>query len=160
MRGAIGIAAVRARVGVVAVLLSGALAPAAAWAHGRAVPVRDLAAAPAPSADELLLASLAAVIALGLGGRRRLAVALAIVLAGLGFEIGLHSTHHLADPVRAAACVVAGVTVHLSGTPVDAPGLDPTVTRAPDPAPPAPRGHGLRHRAAPHEGRAPPAPVA
>jgi hypothetical protein len=156
----IRIAAVRTRVVVVAALLLWALTPSPSWAHDRPAPIRDLTAAPTSDTDGLLLGSMAAVIALGLGRRRRLAVALAIVLPVLGFEVGLHSTHHLGEPVRAAECAVAVAAIHLSGTPVDAPGLDLTVTRAPDPAPPDLRVQVTQHRPAPHEGRAPPASMA
>jgi hypothetical protein len=155
----IRIAAIRTRVAVIGGLLSWALTAVPAWAHDRPAPVRDLAAASTSDAGGLLLASLAAVIALGLGRRRRLALALAIVLPVLGFEVGLHSTHHVDDPVGAGQCTVAVATIHLSGTPVAPPTLDPSAARAPSPAPPALRVQVRAHRPAPHEGRAPPVSI-
>jgi hypothetical protein len=156
----IRIAGVRTRVVIVAALLAGALTAVPSWAHERSAPRRDLAAAWPSDTDGLLLASLAAVIALGLGRRRRLALALAVVLPVLGFEVGLHSTHHLDNPGRAAECTVALATIHLSGTPVAPPTLDLSAARVPSPAPPAPRVPATPHRPAPHEGRAPPVSIA
>jgi hypothetical protein len=154
------IAGVKTRVVIGAALLSWALTPTPSWAHDRSAPVHLVAAPLARNADGLLLAALAAVMVLGLGGRRRFAFSLAVVLAVLGFEVGLHSTHHLADPARAARCAVATATLHLDGTPVDASGHEAIVARAPDPAPPGLRVQVLQRRPAPHEGRAPPVRIA
>jgi hypothetical protein len=147
-------------------LLTSLLAPASAGAHGApgeaealAGPVAELAAAPPGGLDGLLLVALAAVVALGASRRRRLALALVLALLTLAFEAGLHSTHHLGDPVRAAECALAFATAHLDGAPVDAVSLAPAVDPAPDGPPlaaPAPPAAG---RAAPHEGRAPPASI-
>jgi hypothetical protein len=132
---------------------------ASSWAHDGSASVLDLA--PAESAGGvLLLAALGAVIVLGLGGRRRLALALAIALALLGFDIGLHSVHHLDDPLGAGQCAVAWATTHLSGTPVDAPSLVALLDGAPRPSP-IPRHLAAPPRPpAPHEGRAPPIALA
>lgn len=103
--------------------------------------------------------ALAAVVALGTS-RRRLAIGLALALLTLAFEGGLHSAHHLGDPVRGAECVLALATAHLDGAPVDTVSLAPAVDAAPDgplllaPVPVAAR------RVPTHEGRAPPVPIA
>jgi hypothetical protein len=160
------IAAGLARVLVAATMLASLLAPASAWAHraapaaqAEAGPVAELAAAPRGDLDGLLLVALAAVVALGMS-RRRLTIGLTLALLTLAFEAGLHSAHHLGNPVRAAECVLALATAHLDGAPVDTVSLAPTVDAAPDgplllaPVPVAAR------RVPTHEGRAPPVPIA
>jgi hypothetical protein len=136
---------------VVALVMSVAAAPA--WAHDDSASPLDLA--PASSVgDASLLVALGVVI--GLGRRRQIALALAVVLPLLGFEVGRHSVHHLDDQQKASQCVVASATTHLNGTPVDAPKPVAPIEYAPLPAP-APPDLAAPHRSlAPHEGRAPP----
>ena len=151
---------------VAATMLASLLAPASAWAHpaapaapAEAGPVAELAAAPPGDLDGVLLVALAAVVALGMS-RRRLVIGLVLALLTFAFEAGLHSTHHLGDPVRGAECALALATAHLDGAPVDTVGLAPAVDAAPDgplllaPVPLAAR------RVPTHEGRAPPVPIA
>ena len=154
------------RVLVTATLVASLLAPVSAWAH-RAAPVApaeagsvaELAAAPPGDLDGLLLVALAAVVALGMS-RRRLAIGLVLALLTLAFEAGLHSTHHLGDPVRAAECALAFATAHLDGAPVDAVSLAPAVDAAPD-GPLLLASVPVTARRIPtHEGRAPPTLVA
>jgi len=103
------------------------LAGTAAWAHDATkVPVAGPATVSAPDAampttgaSGLLLAILVAGIVLPIARPRRLPAALVIILVILGFETGFHSTHHLNDPARAADCTIAGLAVHLVGSPVD-----------------------------------------
>ncbi len=64
--------------------------------------------------------------------RRRLVIGLVVALLTLAFEAGLHSTHHLGDPVRGAECALALATAHLDGAPVDTVGLAPAVDAALD----------------------------
>jgi hypothetical protein len=131
-------------------------APAApSWAHDGSTSVLDLA--PVESArGALLLAALGAGIVLGLGGRRRLALALAFALSLLGFDIGLHSVHHLDDSLGAGQCAVAAATTHLSGTLIDAPGLVALLDGASRPAPIPGDVAAPPRSPAPHQGRAPP----
>jgi hypothetical protein len=72
-------------------------------------------------------------------------------------EAGVHSVHHVGDPVQAAACTVAAATAHLVGSPVDVVGIDPIIALALDGVTWSPPTRALLHRPAPHEGRAPPA---
>ena len=131
------------------------LAAAPAWAHDGRASVLDLVPT-ANAGDAHLLVVLGAVVGLGLGRRRRLALALAVALPLLGFEIGLHSVHHLGDPEHASQCVVASATTHVNGTLVDAPRPIIPVEYTPQPAPVAPAVAAPRRSLAPHEGRAPP----
>jgi hypothetical protein len=130
--------------------------PAAApsWAHDGSASLLDLA--PASSLGETpLLVVLGAGLVIGLG-RRRFALALTVALPLLGFEVGLHSVHHLDDPGHASQCVIASATTHLNGTPADAPSPVSPIEWTPRPAP-IPPDVGAPHRSlAPHEGRAPP----
>jgi MYXO-CTERM domain-containing protein len=143
---------------VIALVLS-PLAAAPAWAHDGRVSVLDLV--PTSSvADSPLLAALGAVAGLGLGRRRRLALALALALPLLGFEIGLHSVHHLGDPDHASQCVVAEATTHVNGALVDAPRPINPIEYTPQPAPVAPAVAAPHRSLAPHEGRAPPVVLA
>src|SRR5262245_15186813 len=120
-------------------------------------PPHFAAAAVAPSLAPLL--ALAAV-ALGLGlarPRRALALTLAVLLALLAFETGLHSVHHLGQADQGAACAVASATPHLAATDVadvaDIAAPPPMARHSLDPEPRSPRA-----LAAPFEdGRAPPA---
>ena len=68
-----------------------------------------------PETPWILLAA-TALLALAVGWRPRRVVALALVatLAILAFEVGLHSTHHLAQPEDAARCAVATASAKLS----------------------------------------------
>lgn len=116
---------------VVLVLASLALLAPAAWAHAPAPPqaapapvstaaaledaqtVLDTAlAAGAPAASVLSPWIVAALLGAGaagfaLGPRRAVALGTALLLAGLAFDAGLHSVHHLGDEVGEAACLVA-----------------------------------------------------
>jgi hypothetical protein len=136
---------------VVALVVSVAAAPA--WAHDESASALDLA--PASSVVETALVVVLGA-AIGLSRRRRIALALAVVLPLLGFEVGLHSVHHLDDQQKASQCVVASASTHLNGTPVDAPRPVAPIEYAPAPTP-APPDLAAPHRSlAPHEGRAPP----
>jgi hypothetical protein len=137
---------------VVLVLWPPAAAPA--WAHGGSGSVLDRV--PASSLGEaFLLVVLGAGIVPGLG-RRRLALALAVALPLLGFEVGLHSVHHLGDPGQASQCVVASATTSLNGTLVDAPSPVSPVEWTSRPAPIPPDVVAPHRSLAPHAGRAPP----
>jgi hypothetical protein len=131
--------------------------PAAApsWAHDGLASVFDLA--PARRLGEVpLLALLVAVVLRGLCRRRRLALALAVAFPVLGFEVGVHSVHHLDDPGHASQCAVASATAHLHGAPVDTPSPIAPIERTPQLAP-IPSDVATPHRSlASHGGRAPP----
>lgn len=138
----------------------------AAWAHEAAkVPATDLVtgsvaentATPTTDVSGLLLAGLVAGIVLCLARPRRLPATLVIILVILGFETGLHSTHHLNDPARAADCTVAGLAVHLVGSPVDDVSVDLIGSPAHRPISPESETQVPHSRPAPQEGRAPPA---
>jgi hypothetical protein len=94
--------------------------PAAALTPGALVvaPVLDETIAAAPSGPSTpwtvigLLGGLA--LAVGIGRRRALVLALAVVILFLAFETGLHSTHHLGNPDDASHCVVASTSAQLS----------------------------------------------
>jgi hypothetical protein len=129
-------------------------AAAPAWAHDGPASVLDLASASLGEAP--LVAVLAAVIVLGLGWQRRFALALAVAFPLLGFEVGLHSVHHLDDPGHASQCAVASATTHLHGTPVDTPRSISPVEWAPQRALISPDVTTPHRSLAPHEGRAPP----
>jgi hypothetical protein len=123
------------------------------WAHDGPASVLD----PAPASglgEASLLVALGAVIVLG--RRRRLALALAVGLSLLGFEVGLHSVHHLDDPGHASQCAIASATTHLNGTPVDTPSPVSPMEWTPRPAPIPPDVVAPHRSLAPHEGRAPP----
>jgi len=149
------------------VLLVGSVA----WAHNVAnVPTSDAFATshpvavtapdPAPAtigASGLLLAGLVLGIVLGLARPKRLPAALVIVLMILAFETGLHSTHHLNDPARAADCTVAVLAVHLVGGPLDDLSIDLIGSPAHRPISPEIETQVPHSRPAPQEGRAPPA---
>lgn len=136
---------------------------AAAVHVGLAAGHAALAAAPwsgAPGQAAALPAAVAALAAAlimvrGRRGRPAFVVALALLLALLAFETGLHSVHHLAEPGR--PCVVATASAHVAGTVLEAVTVD--VPCAPTgmsalllaPSPPASRPP------APALGRAPPA---
>ena len=140
---------------LVVALVLGPLAAVPAWAHG--VPASVLNLVPTVSVgDAHLLVALGAMVGLGLGRRRRLALALAVALPLLGFEIGLHSVHHLDDPEHASQCVVASATTHVNGTLVDAPRPITPIEYTPQPAPVAPAVAAPHRSLAPHESRAPP----
>lgn len=120
----------------------------------------DLAwtAAPLPAAVPwYLVATLVGLTALGARRpRRKLALALVLLLAIFAFENGVHSVHHLNDQDRGAQCVVASASQHVAGTEVD--GV--RAADAPAPAEPAlvPPVRIIRSARSlgPHEGRAPP----
>ena len=105
-----------------------------------------------------LLAAAAVAIGLGLRRPRRMGAVLAVVfLVVFAFEAGLHSAHHLGDPLRAAACTVAVATAHLAAAPLDAVSIEPPnapVLRAGRSAEPTPV---TLHPPASHDSRAPPA---
>jgi hypothetical protein len=131
--------------------------PAAApsWAHDGLASVFDLA--PARRLGEVpLLALLVAVVLRGLCRRRRLALALAVAFPVLGFEVGLHSVHHLDDSGHASQCAIASATTHLNGTPVDTPRSVSPVEWTTQLAPIFPDVATPHRSLAPHEGRAPP----
>ncbi len=93
------IAAIPSRALWVVALVCWPPAVAPSWAHeSPAASVHDLGPPAVSVGEAVLLAALAAVVALGLGRRRRFALALAVVLPFLGFEAGLHSIHHLDGP--------------------------------------------------------------
>jgi len=90
--------------------------------------------------------------------RRRLrgAVAvLAIVLAVLAFEAGLHAAHHLDDESAAAACAVASVTGHLAGV-TDVAVPDGAALSSGEPLVAEPRPVEVLQPFAPRPGRSPP----
>ena len=111
-----------------------------------------------PDTPWILLAA-TALLALAVGWRPRRVVALALVatLAILAFEVGLHSTHHLAQPEDAARCAVAAASAKLSidlGDPsLDIPCAPAVVTPVVAPALPI----AVTRIIAPDAGRAPPA---
>ena len=117
-----------------------------------------LSAVPAGPDTPWVFLAAAALLALAVGWRPRRVLALAVVatLAILAFEVGLHSTHHLAQPEDAARCAVAAASAKLSVDLGD-PGLDipyaPTVA-TPVVTPAAPTV--VARIIAPHAGRAPP----
>jgi hypothetical protein len=81
------------------------------------------------------------------------------MLLVLGFETGLHSTHHLGESARAPECAVAAATAHLTGGSVERVSVDPLIV----PSYPVPSERPVqlpRRRPASHEGRAPPATIA
>jgi hypothetical protein len=135
-------------------------AAAPSWAHDGSGPLLVLAPPPASAGEAFLFAATVAIAVFGLGRRRRFALVLAAVLPFLGFEAGLHSIHHLDDPQRTAKCAVASATLHLNGTPAEAPSLAAAIERAPEPVPVAPRAAAPHRSPAPHEGRAPPLALA
>ena len=151
------------RVILLAFAFIGLLAGIPAWAHdiprtlaGPAAGSVPSGAAPPMDNRGLLIAALVVGIVLHLARRRRLAVALVIILVPLGFETGLHSVHHLNDPVRAAECAVAFSAVHLVGSPVDDVSVDLIGSVAHSPITPEPETQVPHPRATAHEGRAPP----
>ena len=128
----------------------------AASAHPRLNPVAATTAPSAPVTASLtetlsavpngpetpwILLAATALLALAVGWRPRRVVALALVatLAILAFEVGLHSTHHLAQPEDAARCAVAAASAKLSvdlGDPsLDIPCAPAVVTPVVVPAP-------------------------
>lgn len=117
-----------------------------------------VAAAPA---HDLTVAWLigALVVALALAGRRSprraATLGLAVLLALLAFESGIHAVHHLDDPD--AHCAVASASAHVPGAeiaPVDA---GPILLVATDPLPVAEPCALPARFIRPDEGRAPPA---
>jgi hypothetical protein len=149
---------------LVAALLASLLAPVSAWAHqaaGAFAPRSaslEGAAISGPATSVVLVAALAAGVGLTLS-RRRLALGLAFMLLVLGFETGLHSTHHLGESARAPECAVAAATAHLTGGSVERVSVDPLIV----PSYPVPSERPVqvpRRRPASHEGRAPPAAIA
>jgi hypothetical protein len=88
--------------------------------------------------------------------RRKLALALVLLLAVFAFENGVHSVHHLNDQDRGEQCAVASASQHVAG--IEAAGV--LIAESPAPAEPtvtlgvrvirSARSLGL------HEGRAPP----
>jgi hypothetical protein len=110
-----------------------------------------------PDTPWILLAA-TALLALGVGWRPRRVIALAVVatLAILAFEVGLHSTHHIAQPEDAARCAVAAASAKLSvdlGDPsLDIPCAPAVVTPVVAPALPIVAARII----APDAGRAPP----
>lgn len=106
------------------------------------------------------LLALAAVALLGARRPRRAAALLVVVaLTVFAFESGVHSVHHLVDPVRAKDCALASASQHVSGVEADpvpvklSPALRGLASGVPEvaawPVRPLP----------PHGGRAPPASV-
>ena len=88
-----------------------------------AVPVRvELLSATPTTTVPVWLALLAlALLASLIRAPRRVAVgAVAVLIAILAFETGVHAVHHLGDTHAASHCVVASVAPHLGGT-ADAP---------------------------------------
>jgi hypothetical protein len=135
--------------------------PEPATATDPTPPLVDLAtwtAAPLPAeVPWYLVATLAGLTALGARRpRRKLALALVLLLAIFAFENGVHSVHHLNDQDRGEQCVVASASQHVAGTEVD--GV--RAADAPAPAEPALVSPVRIIRSArslgPHEGRAPP----
>jgi hypothetical protein len=117
-----------------------------------------IAAAPAPDLTVVWLLGVL-VVALVLGGRRspRRAVTLgiAVLLALLAFESGVHAVHHLDNP--GAHCAVASASVHVPGAefaPLDA---GPILRVATDPLPVVEPSALPARFIRPDEGRAPPA---
>ena len=117
-----------------------------------------ITAAPAlPSVPWTALATLVGV-ALGLAARprRALALTLAVVVALLAFETGVHSTHHLGRADEATHCLVAWMSAQLSadlvGAAIEASlALEPAATSPALATPDVPSRH-----IAPDAGRAPP----
>jgi hypothetical protein len=141
-------------IAVLAVALLGPPAVAPAWAHEGPASVLDLARVWSFGGASLLVA-LGAVSVLVLG-RRRLALVLAVALPLLGFELGLHSVHHLDDREHASQCVLASAITHLNGTQVDAPRFVSPIEYTARPAPIPADIVAPRPSLAPHAGRAPP----
>jgi hypothetical protein len=81
----------------------------------------------------------------------------AIVFGVFAVETGVHSVHHMGDPIQTAACTVAAATAHLAAGAVDVVVFDPIIALAPDSVLWSPPTRALLHRPSPHEGRAPPA---
>jgi hypothetical protein len=117
-----------------------------------------LTAAPAlPSVPWTALAALLGVV-LGIAARprRTLALTLALVVALLAFETGVHSTHHLGRADEATHCLVAWMSTQLSADIVDVTveaslAILPAATSPPPATPDVPSRH-----IAPDAGRAPP----
>jgi hypothetical protein len=160
----------RGRLLATVLVVSAILAAAPAWAHVSTTPVIEPPAlatfgpetlsAGTPAAPQLWLALAgAALVAAALARRRRpLAVALALLLALVAFEAGLHSVHHMTDKVADGnQCVVAAASSHVGGLSVTAVAIHQPGD-APKFAAPAPSVLRISSRfAAPDLGRAPPA---
>jgi len=117
-----------------------------------------LSAVPSGLDTPWVLLAAATLLALAVGWRPRRVLALAVVatLAVLAFEVGLHSTHHLAQPEEAARCAVAAASAKLSvdlGDPALGIPCAPIVA-TPVVTPAAPIV--VARIIAPHAGRAPP----
>jgi hypothetical protein len=128
---------------------SAAMPPLEEW-RGPSAPATKI---PAP----LLWLGLAlSVLAIAGGRRRTIAATVALALAVLAFETGLHSVHHLGDARGVEQCSVASVSTHLGGTPAEAPSVVIVTANASQPSQPAdpiaPRSQPFR----PDAGRAPP----
>jgi hypothetical protein len=149
-------------IGAVAALLVMVFGPVSAWAHDAVrIPYErtpGLYASIDPSGRAcLLLAAILIGTRFGLRRPRGLVAGVAIVFGVFAVETGVHSVHHMGDPIQAAACTVAAATAHLVGNPVDVVGMDPIIAPALDSVPWFPPTRALLHRPSPHEGRAPPA---
>ncbi len=155
LRGAVGLA-------IVGLLLLG-------WAQGTSAHPRSVPEVIAP--DTFLISAAPAfdgtiawllgalVVTLALAGRRSprraAALTLAVLLAMLAFETGLHSVHHLGDPE--AGCVLAATSAHLAA--VAAPTVDvvPAPLAASESLAVAASSALPDRQFRPDEGRAPPA---
>jgi hypothetical protein len=152
-----------------AILLAAVLAaagPAVAHTDARdaAIPLapavlhETLTAAPAlPSVPWTALALLGGVaLSVATRPRRALALTLALVVAVLAFETGVHSTHHLGRGDEAAHCLVASMSTQLSAYLVDV-AVETSLVGLPEAASLAPATPDVDTRhIAPDAGRAPP----
>ena len=131
---------------ILSLVLLGALTltAAPAWAHTAAAVAEPLVVetltvelrAADPSIPVLPVALAMLVVLAACASRRRIAVALLLLTAVIGFNAALHSVHHLDDTKAGATCVLASSTVHapavLSDAPLVAAGLESTGAAAID----------------------------
>jgi len=117
-----------------------------------------IAAAPAPDVTVAWLLGVL-VLVLALCGRRSprraAALGLAVLLALLAFESGVHAVHHLNEP--GAQCAVASASAHVPGTEVAPLDAGPILLVATDPLPIVEPSALPARFIRPDEGRAPPA---
>ena len=134
------------------------VAPVAASSVTLPPPALSLTAVPAPVPGPWhLVALLAGLAALGARRpRRALGLALILLLAVFAFESGVHSVHHLADPVRGEHCAVATASQHVSGTEVTAVIVAESLPQSPHEATLTASSAHLQ-LIGPEQGRAPPA---